>query len=322
MSEICNVLVSSAGRRVALMDAFRTSLGRLGVSGSIVASDMSELAPAMHLADDAFIVPPCTSDEFIPEMLAICEQEGISLVIPTIDTELPMLAAAKDEFAQVGVTVAISGTETVAIGADKHRTHDWLTERGFPTVDQQPLSAVEADGLSYPVLAKPARGSASKGVHVVESPEALAAVTGDDMVIQTVAPGLEYTTDTYVDRAGDVRMTVPRQRLEVRAGEVSKGRTGHHEQLEATVAAIAGRLPDAYGALNIQAFVHGADVTVIEINPRFGGGFPLSYEAGADLPGWLISEHLGRPLSIGDWQPGVVMLRYDEAVFFVPGGDR
>lgn len=317
MSDRCNILISSAGRRVGLIESFRSSLEQLGVAGSIVASDMSALAPARYVADSAVTVPPANSEEFVPVLLDLCEHMEISLVVPTIDPELPALAAAKAAFAARGTTVAISDPETIAVAADKHLTHEWLTAGGFPTVDQTRLADLnnEVADAVFPIVVKPAHGSASVGVRVIESPAELAGVAGENLIVQSRAPGTEHTTDVYVDEAGQVRVTVPRERLEVRSGEVSKGRTVRHAALEELVAEIAANLPGAYGALNIQAFVSDDEINVIEINPRFGGGFPLAYRAGADLPGWLICERLGRPIHVDEWQSDLVMLRFDDAVY-------
>ncbi len=172
----CNVLISSAGRRVALLECFREALGRAGQDGQdgrVVATDVSRLSSAFHVADAGVLVPRCTSDEFVPAVLEICRRHEIRLVVPTIDTELPVLAAHRDEFAALGITVAVSGPGTVAIGADKVLTHEWLTEHGFPTVRQADPAVVAAAAPSdweYPLVVKPRRGSASIGVAVVDDP--------------------------------------------------------------------------------------------------------------------------------------------------------
>jgi len=317
----CNVLISSAGRRVALMDLFRAALVDLELEGRVLATDMSPLSAAFHHADESFIVPRCTTDEFIPAMLELCERERVGLVVPTIDTELPALAAARDRFAQQGVAVAISGPETIAIGADKRLTHQWLVENGFPTVVQAEVADVVADPATwrFPAVVKPVRGSASIGVHRVRSAAELEGADGD-VVVQGMAPGDEHTVDLFVDRNGAITTVVPRRRLEVRGGEVSKAVTVHHAGLEALVTEIGATLPGARGALNVQVFVDGDDLAVIEINPRFGGGFPLSWEAGAMFPTWLVAEVTGRRCEVLPWREGVVMLRYDGAVF-VGAGD-
>jgi carbamoyl-phosphate synthase large subunit len=169
-------------------------------------------------------------------------------------------------------------------------------------------------------VVKPRRGSASIGVGVVTDPKELALVTrGGDYVVQGVAPGDEHTVDVYVDRTGRVREVVPRRRLEIRAGEVSKAVTERHPEVEVLVRELAQRLPGAFGALNVQLFRDpvSCSLAVIEINARFGGGYPLADAAGAMFTQWLVEEALGLPLTdpASAWSAGVVMLRYDAAVF-------
>jgi carbamoyl-phosphate synthase large subunit len=314
------VLLSSAGRRVALLEAFRQSSRALGLEQRIVATDCSAAASAFQVADDRFLVPPCLDEEFVPAMLEICRREGVVLVVPTIDTELPVLATAREDFATIGTTIAVSSPPTVAIGADKRETNAWLLAHGFPTVRQAPVTEVleRPEEWEFPVIVKPARGSASIGVRRVHSPGELSAHVGDDRVVESVAPGVEYTVDVLVDRAGRVRCAVPRRRLEIRGGEVSKAVTIRAPALIDLAVELVGALPGAFGALNVQLFAdgEGSDARVIEINPRFGGGFPLSYAAGADFPRWLLEDVLGLHRSdAAAWQDGLVMLRYDDAVF-------
>ena len=319
MSERCTVLLSSAGRRVALLEAFRHSLARMGVDGEVLAVDASRLSAAAQLADESFLVPHCTHDDFVPALLDICARHEVRLVVPTIDTELPVLSEHRRTFADVGTTVAISAPETIAIGFDKVHTHQWLVANSFPTVRQDsPVDVLAASAAwDFPLVVKPRRGSASIGVVTVRDPEELAVAARDrDVVVQSTAPGAEHTIDVFVDRDGLARCAVPRRRIEVRGGEVSKGVTVRAEALEVLGASLCERLPGAYGALNVQVFVDGDDLRVIEINARFGGGFPLAYAAGADFPGWLVEEALGRPSSAvaSEWRGGVAMLRYDDHV--------
>ncbi len=170
-----SVCLSSAGRRVALLNCFRAAARDLGLRGRVVAADCSATAPAFHLADAAWKVPPCHDPAFIPTMLRLCEREQIDLIVPTIDTELPFYAARREAFAEVGTTVAISGPDTVAIAADKVRTHRWLTRNGFPTVRQAMAWEVlrEPRSWSFPLIAKPRGGSAGMGVLRAPSPEVL-----------------------------------------------------------------------------------------------------------------------------------------------------
>lgn len=311
-----NVLISSAGRRVSLLRAFQTAAARN--AGKVFACDMTVLSPAMQLADGAFEVPRCTDAEFVPRVLEICAGHQIGCIVPTIDTELPVYAEHRAALNREGVEVLVSSPQCVAIGMDKIATHDWLTQEGFPTVRQAALGERTTWEWQFPAIVKPRRGSASIGVQRVVSPEQLRWLDGSDLIVQEQATGVEFTIDVLVSARGQCVAAVPRERLEVRAGEVSKGVTRRVPELEELARSIAERLPDAYGTLNIQVFYErrSREARVIEINPRFGGGYPLTHEAGADFASFILDELTGnRSHATISWESDVTMLRYDEAVF-------
>ena len=326
------VLVSSAGRRVELLRGFRRALASLaphGVSGRVVATDASWWSSAFHEADEGFLVPRLDDPGYVPALLELCEKQQVDLVVPTIDTEMAAWVAGRERFAEIGTTVALSGAGVVDIAADKQLTHDWLVANGFPTVAQASPEAVLADPGSweYPLIAKPRFGSAGIGVGIVRDAAELAVAVGrpelGEMVVQTVAPGREHTIDVLADRDGRCVCAVPRRRIEVRSGEVSKGVTVRSPELQGLAARICEALPGAFGTITVQVFVGDdpGELAVIEINARYGGGFPLALEAGADFPRWQLEELLGLPSTAApdDWRDGLVMLRYDAAVFVDEG---
>jgi carbamoyl-phosphate synthase large subunit len=330
LGEPVTVLISSAGRRVELLRGFRRALDAIGATaGRVLATDCSWYSSAFHDADEAFLVPRLDDPEFVPRLLELCVKHDVDLIVPTIDTEMPVWAAHRDQFDAIGTTIALSSRDVVTIAADKQRTHDWLVAQGFPTVAQTEPSAALADlgTWAFPLMAKPRFGSAGLGVGLVRDAEELALVARrghelGEIVVQRVAPGVEHTIDVLADRTGRCACAVPRRRIEVRAGEVSKGVTVRSAVLQDLAARVCEALPGACGALNVQVFVDGDvnepdNLTVIEINARYGGGFPLSLEAGADFPRWMLEELLGLPstASPDDWRSGLVMLRYDAAVF-------
>jgi carbamoyl-phosphate synthase large subunit len=315
-----NVLLSSAGRRVALLAGLRQDLADLNQDSLIVATDMSALSAASHKADRFVRVPPVQDQTFESMILDLIRIHNIGLVIPTIDTELPVYARLRDSLMAEGRVVLVSGPTTTDISADKRKTFDWLTQRNLPTVRQWDLKTAknEADQMPYPVIVKPSTGSASIGVSRVDRPEDLIALDTDDLIVQELASGEEYTVDVWVDREGSVRCVVPRKRLEVRGGEVSKGVTEGRADVIEAVHAVVASLPDPFGPLTVQVFAGDAgEVRTIEINPRFGGGFPLSWAAGARYTKWAAQDAMGQeyvPTEF-EWRDGLVMLRYDDAVF-------
>lgn len=316
------VLLSSAGRRVALLEIWRKTLASMGLEGEVWATDMSRLAPVFHVADRGIEVPRCTAPEFIPMMLELCESEQIRVIVPTIDTELPAYAEHRDAFEAVGTRVLISSPEVIEIAYRKDSTHAWLASQGFPI----PRQTTVEDALShredwpFPLLTKPVAGSCSIGVAVVHNEGQLRAATADgDYIVQTLATGAEYTVSFLANREGRCLCAVPRKRLRVRGGEVEKGMAVRHPLVEELAFSVCERLPGAYGPMNVQIFHDPVDdaLRIIEINPRFGGGFPLAWTAGADYPRWILEELLGREstASADSWRDGLVMMRYDEAVY-------
>jgi carbamoyl-phosphate synthase large subunit len=216
----------------------------------------------------------------------------------------------------MGTTVAISSQETVEIARDKRRTWQFFQQHGIRTVRQAEVDAVVADpgGWPWPLVVKPATGSSSIGVTVVRDWLQLhAAITQPDVVVQELARGNEFTIDLFVDAGGRLLEAVPRQRLEVRAGEVSKAQTVRAPALLDIAEQVVDALPGARGPLNLQVFWDGVSAPVaIEINARLGGGFPLTHAAGAPVLRWLLESALDRPLSPAQpWEDGLIMLRYD-----------
>lgn len=303
----------------------------------MLATDASSLSSAFHDADASFLVPRCDGPDFVPRMLELCETHRVDLVVPTIDPELPVYAAAREHFAEIGTTVAVSSPEVVEIASDKRRTHDWLVAEGFPTVAQARPEAVRAspDQWSFPLVVKPRFGSASVGVVTVHDradlDRTLAGVpAGREMIVQELAAGDEHTIDVLLTSAGaptdaaEVQAVVPRKRLAVRAGEVAKAETIRSVELIELAEKLCCALPGPYGPLNLQVFVdrRAGRLAVIEINARFGGGVPLSIAAGADMPLGLLQDALGQPVSapLSGWQANLMMLRYDASVL-VPSAE-
>src|SRR6266566_8319224 len=316
-----NILLSSAGRRVTLAGCFRESLAELDLNGRVLAVDASPHSAAGQLSESFWRVPRCTDPGFIDSILRVCKAEDVQLLVPTIDTELALYANVRGEFQDNGIQIAISDLEAVAIAGDKSLTHQWLVAQGFPTVRQSTAESVLAqpEEWSLPLMAKPQRGSASIGVMKIESFRALELLSNsNEIIVQEFARGDEYTINVFVDRHGRAICAVPHVRLEVRAGEVSKGMTVKHGEMMTLARDIAEALPGARGPINIQCFLDGeGEIKIIEINPRFGGGYPLAHQAGAHFTRWMIEEALTRPIiSVeDDWQDGLLMLRYDEAVY-------
>jgi carbamoyl-phosphate synthase large subunit len=318
-----NVLISSAGRRGKLVQLVREDLIESVQDGHVIAVDVSPLSAAAHLADSYELVPLCTAPEFVDAIVDVCVRNDVGLVIPTIDTELPVYALARDYMRSQGITVSVSSPEVIEICANKMSTFHWLVSRGFPTVKSESIEDAlsSRNSLIFPLVVKPFAGSSSEGVSVVNSIRELENQNPAlPLLVQERANGVEYSADAWVNSVGKCACVVLRRRIEIRAGEISKGVTVKWPEMQELVTNLVDALPGACGALTVQFFATGDDldsVRFIEINPRYGGGYPLSWQAGARFPLWTIQELLGVDSSVSSngWRENIVMLRFDEAVF-------
>lgn len=315
-----SLFLTSAGRRSHLLQCFRESAGTLGLDLRVIASDLyPNLSAACQQADEARVVPPCTSVDYVPALLAICQERRVGLLVPTIDTELEALSCHAAEFAAIGTRVVVSHPKIVALARDKLRTMDCLSAAGIATPRTVLLSSFRRDPQAWPggFIAKPIRGSSSVGIVLGSKPEDFATLPAESYLVQERWIGAEYTVNVFFDQDGRLCCAVPHRRIEVRGGEVSKGRTERVPQLEEAAQRLAAALPGARGPLCFQAIVReSGEYAVFEINARFGGGYPLAHQAGARFSQWLLEEAIGRPCSAhNNWRAGVKMLRYDAAVF-------
>jgi len=320
MADEVNILLTCVGRRVSLLESFRRALADLGVNGRVYGADHSRLAAAFHRADAGFVVPLAREGEAYVEALAtICREHEIGLLVPLLDWELETLANGRERFERAGTRALICSPRVVRICRDKLQTFEFLKTHGFDTPEV--FAYEQAPAAGFPLFMKPRYGSSAKDVHKIPDRDALEFYEGtatEETIIQEFVDGQEHTVDVYAGLDGAARLAVPRRRLKVRDGEVSKAVTVRHAEIIRRSIDLVEAMEECVGVVTLQCFLTpGGRVRFIEINPRFGGGVPLAIRAGADFPRWLIEEHLGRRPDIDPeaWQDGLVMLRYDEAVF-------
>jgi carbamoyl-phosphate synthase large subunit len=274
----------------------------------------------MQLADAGFLTPQCTDPAYAEHMATLCERERVDLVVPTIDPELPVWAGLRHALAAAGTTVAVSAPAVIDIAADKRHINRHCRRYGLPCPRQGSVADVLADPSSWdwPVIAKPARGSSAAGLRRITGRAELELLAADpDLVVEEVAPGVEYTVDIYVDRDGAAHAPVARRRLAVRGGEVSQAVVVRDGALQTLTTKVVETLPGAFGVLNVQLFSDGREASVIEINARFGGGYPLTWRAGGRYGEWLVREiaYDQPPPPEPSIEDGLMMLRFDEEVF-------
>lgn len=310
---IKNILITSAGRRVSLVRNFQDTLKKYNPNGKVYTTDMNPfLSSACQISDGFLEVPRVTDKNYLNILKEYCIANDISIVVPTIDTELHILSSAKAEFLRDGIFLAVSSSKICETFYLKDLTERFFVENGFDT----PRSIEDINTCSYPIFAKLNNSSCSIGAQIVYTPETARELSrNNSYIFQEFIRGKEFTVDVFINKKGDVVSIVPRQRIEVRAGEVSKARTVKDQKIIKAVKELCEKLDGAYGCITVQLFESDDRIIFIEINPRFGGGYPLSFLSGANFAEYLIKDFLGIDLKYSEeWQDNLIMLRYDAEV--------
>lgn len=315
-----NILITSAGRRVSLIRAFQKELRKIDPNGKVLASDANPiLSAACQVADKNFKVPRIKEENYIETLLQKCIQEEVNLIIPTIDTELLLLSENVELFQENKIKVLISSLHFVEKCRNKRVIHDFFKSKKIRVAKEY-----DKNDFVIPMFIKPYDGSRSVDTYLIKSKEDLQEYHFENeklMFLEYLDHEThdEFTCDLYYDKNNELKCIVPRKRIEVRDGEVNKGLTQRIyliNYLKERLKYIDG----AVGCLTAQFFVNRIDETEIygiEINPRFGGGYPLSYLAGANFPKWIIQEYLlGEAIEpqFDSWEDNLLMIRYDDEI--------
>ncbi|RTH03476.1 hypothetical protein CSW47_08580 [Thermus scotoductus] len=314
-----NVLFTSVGRRVELLRAFRKAYADLGLRGHIVAVDVDPLAPAFREADRTYIVPRISEAAYVPTLVEICRREGIRLIFPLIDPDIPVLARNRQELEATGAKVVVVSQEAATTTADKWLTYLFFRQLGIPTPRTWLPDQIQELDLEYPLFIKPRFGSAGKGAFRVNNRRELDFFIHyvPNPIIQEFLPGPEITSDVIADFEGHIMAVVSRQRIEVRWGEVAKGKTVYHPEIIQHCVTIAKGL-GAIGPITVQCLMRDGQPYFTEVNARFGGGVPLGIAAGVRSPHWYLSLAAGLPVQVpplGGYTVGLYFTRFDDSFF-------
>lgn len=315
-----NLLLTAIGKRIQLIEHLRTAF-------RVVGADASAQNAARHFTDEFYPVPGCRESGYISALLDICRREKIDALIPLYEAEFSVLNEARRQFEELGVHLVLSGDRVTDLCNDKGKTAAFFEKYGIPAPRTYSKEEADAEGR-YPMIVKPFDGMGSQSVFRAENREQLDFFYHyiSNPMIQSCAAGTEYTIDVLCDEGGTPVYIVPRVRLEVRSGEVVKSRTAKQRlvvQETKRLLEALNREGNVAGPLTIQCFLSEdeREVSFIEINPRFGGGVPLSFAAGADYGTALAGMCGGKRWSVrteeeylADFSE-LTMLRYDQAVF-------
>lgn len=307
-----NILFTCAGRRNYLLNFFREELKGQGL---IVAADMQLSAPAMAAADKAIVVPAVYDPDYINILLNICKTESINALISLNDLELPVLSAARTLFDNIDVKLLVSSDHVIDICFDKWKTIKFALVNGLKVPKtylslEDAKEAIANQELIFPLVIKPRWGSASIGIEFPESLEELdmaykmlsiklkrsilAEVSKSDynhaILIQEKIDGTEYGLDVLNDFKGNTNQVFVKEKLSMRAGETDKAVLRYKPQLS-EIGHLIGEKLGHIGNLDCDIFEKDNEYYLIEMNPRFGGGYPFTHMAGGNFPaaiiGWL-----------------------------------
>lgn len=318
-----NILFTCAGRRTYLLKYFKENLSE---GDKIIATDMQLSAPALQVADVKIQVPAVYDPQYIDITLSICKEQTIDALISLNDLELPILAENKTRFDALGVRVIVSDPAVIDIAFDKYKTAKWVESLGLNAPKtyvrlEDAKKALASGEIAFPLFMKPRWGSGSIGLETIDDMEELdiyyhllmkkikktilaTASVGDEYImIQEKLTGKEFGLDVMNDLEGNHVAVSVKQKLAMRAGETDKAVTVDLPEVRELGATI-GRNLHHIGNLDVDIMQRAnGDYCVLELNPRFGGGFPFSYEAGVNLPLAIIKWLRGEKVPADMLQP-------------------
>lgn len=316
-----NILLTSVGRRSYLVQYFKDALNG---SGKVHVANSSDMSPAFQAADYSVVTPLIYDDNYIPFLLEYCRKKKIKAVISLFDIDLPVLSKNKARFEEIGTKVLVSDPNVIEICNDKWKTYQFLVENGINTpksflcVDEV-IKSIHSGEIAYPVMVKPRWGMGSIAVFEAENEEELrifyekvkrnigktylkyesAEDVEKSVLIQEKLHGQEYGLDVINDLYGNYVTTVPKMKYAMRSGETDCAVTVDSIPLKEFGEKLSGILHHVAN-LDTDIFIVEGRCYVLEMNARFGGGYPFSHMAGVNLPlaiiKWLKGEDVEKEL--------------------------
>ena len=315
-----NVLILSTGTRNKIVQYFKKNFEGVG---KIIATDMSDIAPAVYEADKFYKVPRMTDDNYLDVIFDICKKEKISAILSLIDPELSLLSKNEQKFKELGVTVIGSSYELCELCLNKWEMFKWLKVHNYKCaksyIDKNEFYKDIEDGvINYPVFVKPVCGSASISISKVYDKETVENLFAhnDNLMIQEYLNGQEIGADVYIDMLSKKVVSIfTKKTIVMRAGETDKAVSFKDEKLFKlieTFAEEAGFL----GQIDIDIFDINGDYYISEVNPRFGGGYPHAYECGCNHMALIKNNIAGQTNNpvIGQYESDVYMMKYNEVM--------
>ncbi|XOQ13344.1 MAG: Carbamoyl phosphate synthase-like protein [Shouchella clausii] len=335
-----NILLTSGARRIDFVGFFQEALKKANIEGKVIVADPEYNAPSLQVGDENYVIPHQTDEHYIEAILTICQKHNVDCLVPLNDWEVPKIAAHKKELQEQGVAVFAPDQSVVDSVRDKGNYRQLLSPIGVKAPKSYcSIATVKAalanNQIAFPLMIKPRNGSASIGVEtaykiediehayhhavntVKESPldDATAKEAENNILIEEIIEGDKYSLDIFNDLDGRFCASFIRKQLQMRGGDVDRCITVHQPELVEIARKMGEHLGHA-GYMNADVFFNGDDYYVIDINPRFGGGYAFSHHAGADVPSAIIALTAGKTVK-EEWlttRPNLELARHDIVV--------
>lgn len=313
-----NILILSAGTRNKIVQYFKQELNGIG---KVIATDCSNLAPAIYEADKYYITPRITDNNYINLILDICKKENIDTLISLIDPELSLIAKNIELFKRIGVNPIISDYDPVEMCFDKYKMYKFLVNNNLKTpksyIDKEEfLKDLKNEKIGFPVFIKPVKGSASININKITNIDELNIIWNreDDLIIQEYMNGKEYGADVYIDMISNETVAIfTKEKIRMRAGETDKSISVKNDKLFDLIKNFVEKAKFK-GIIDIDIFEQNGEFYISEVNPRFGGGYPHAYECGINVPRMIINNVNGKTNreEIGKYAEKIYMMKYNE----------
>lgn len=319
-----NILLTSTARRIDLVEFFQDALKSSGIEGKVITADPEYNAPSLQAGDENYVIPEQTDTNYMEAIVEICKKHHVDCLVPLNDWEVPKISAAKKELEKLGVSVFAPDANIVEKVRDKGKYRELLEPLNVKT----PLSylhvedakkALEKQEVSFPLIVKPRNGSASIAIEIIDNVEDMefayqnavrkikeSPLDGDtfrepedNVIIQEVIKGNKFSVDIFNDLNGRFLTSFARKQLGMRGGDIDRCITTNNPELT-DIAQRLGRSFGHAGYMNTDVYFNGNDYYVIDINPRFGGGYAFTHLAGADIPATIIALTAGKEVQ-EDW---------------------
>lgn len=313
-----NILILSVGTRNKIIQYFKKELGG---NGKVIATDCSELAPALYEADKYYITKRITEDGYLEDILDICVKEKIDTVLTLIDPEISLISKNIEKFEQINVKPVVSNFEKVEMCFDKYKMYEFLVKNNFKTAKsyinkKEFYRDLKDNKITFPIFVKPVKGSASLNINKVTTKEELEVIwkQAGDLMIQEFMDGQEYGADVYIDMLSEEPVAIfVKKKIKMRAGETDKSVSIKDERLFDLITEFVKK-SGFKGIIDIDIFEVYGEYYISEVNPRFGGGYPHAYESGVNVPKMIINNINGREneKQIGNYKENIYMMKYNE----------